>query len=133
MHLVPKVDRTQVFLVKMLYKLHGWHARRKHDHMHCVGGMLEGGMSMCNVQAAGWRCDHENLHRHLRCYKTRNILIRWGRREKRFHQRFIPRPLCVQLSSFQLSLTLLFNTFWVIKKKELIIYLYISVGNFSAM
>ena len=25
------------------------HARRKHDYMHCVGDMLEGGVSMCNV------------------------------------------------------------------------------------
>ena len=27
MHLVPKVNRTQVFLVEMLHKLHRWHAR----------------------------------------------------------------------------------------------------------
>ena len=38
--MVPKVNRTRVFLAEMLRKLRGWHTRRKHDHVHCVGGRL---------------------------------------------------------------------------------------------
>ena len=32
---------TQVFPVKMQQKLCRWYARRKHDHVHCVGGKLK--------------------------------------------------------------------------------------------
>ena len=62
MYLLTKVNRMQVSLAEMSYKLHGWHARRKCDDMHCVCGMLEEGVSTGNKEAAGWRrCDHKSL------------------------------------------------------------------------
>ena len=41
MHLVPKVNRMLVFLVETPHKLCGWHARRRHVHVHCVASKLE--------------------------------------------------------------------------------------------
>ena len=49
MHLVPKINRMQVSLAEMQRKLRWLHARRKRNRIRCMGGMLEGGMSTCNV------------------------------------------------------------------------------------
>ena len=77
MHLLPKVNRTQMFSAEMLHKLRGWHARRNCDHMHCVGGMLEEGISPCNVQATvRRRCDRKYFRGHPGCYITKNISTR---------------------------------------------------------
>ena len=40
MHRLPKVNKTPVFPTEMTRKLCEWHARRKRDHMHCVGCKL---------------------------------------------------------------------------------------------
>ena len=69
-----------------------------------MGGMLEGSVIMCIVSVASWRrCNHENLCGHPGCYITRTFSIQEGR--KRVPRRFLPQPLCLQLSHLWLSLT----------------------------
>ena len=50
--------------------------------INCMGGMLEGSMITSIMWAAGWRCDHENLHGCL-AYITRSFSIHPERRNRR--------------------------------------------------
>ena len=52
-----------------------------------------------------------------------------GRRKKGVYWWFVPQPLCVQLSHLWPFCTLIICTFWVIKRNEkrLIIFLHISI------
>ena len=81
MHLVSKVNRTQVFWVEMPHKLHGSHARKKHVNVQCVGGRLE-----------VWPWEFVWASRILHNQEC------FDQKQKRFYWRFIPQPLFVQLS-----------------------------------
>ena len=39
--IIRKVNRTRVFPLEKSRKFPGWHARKKRDHLHCVGGRLK--------------------------------------------------------------------------------------------
>ena len=103
-----------------------------------VGGILEGNVSPCIVQVAGWRCDDQSLHGwhtrerrgHINCMGVQAGRFWPDRRKKKgVHWKFISWPLCVQLSHFLPPCTLLIHIFRVIKGKEKkqIIFSYISV------
>ena len=84
-----------------------WLAGRKHDHMHCVRGMLEG--EHVHVQCMGGRlgrCGHRSLHRHPKYYITRKIST-WiaERKEKLYTEDPYCHPICVWLGCLWLSLT----------------------------
>ena len=101
MHLGPKLNRTQMFWVEILRRLRGWHIERKRAHVRYVGGRLE-----------VWPWEFVWTFGILHNQEWFDL------KQKRFHRRFVPQPLCVQLSHLLLSLTLPIRTFWVIKRKK---------------
>ena len=109
-----------MFSVEMPRKLHGWQVRNMLVHVHCVGAGLK------DVWQREFACASGMLYNQEDFDPTAE-----GRKKKGVHWRFIPLPLCVQLSRLWPSRTLLISIFCVIKrKKKQIIFLYIGVVDF---
>ena len=104
MHLVPKMNRTQMYPAEMPLKLRVWHARRKRNHVHCVGGKLK-------MWPREFAWVSEILYNQEHFDPTRE-------KKKAVHWRFVPRSLCEQLRRLRHSLTLPIRTFWAMKEKE---------------
>ena len=109
MHLIPKVNRAQVFSAKMPRKLRGRHARRKRDLVRCIGSRLK-----------------EKI-----CMAVRDI-THPGRFKSKPEEVLSKIRTSAIVCAGQPSSTVSFltvRTFWIIirKDKKLIIFLYTSV------
>ena len=87
MHLVSKVNRTQVFSAEIPRKLRGWLARRRCVYMQHIGDSLE-----------VWSREFAWLY-NIPLYNQGSFDLN----QKRFHRRIVPQLLCVSLNSLSLS------------------------------
>ena len=72
MHLLPKINRTQVV------------PQRKCP-VSSVGSVLKGGMSTCNTKVANWRSDNEYLRRRPEYYINSRDRENWSKATARNH------------------------------------------------
>ena len=104
MHLVPKVNRTLVFLAEMLRKLRRWYVKKKNDHVQRVNGRLGEVWPQEFVWASEMLFNEEEIGCSL---KIRTSVL-----------------VCAAQPSSTLR-TLPVRTFWVIKEKKEADYIFI--------